>query len=155
VLIKVVRKVSIDQVRRRVSQLERKYGRDLDDMQNPTMAGGMNREWLEDSVEWSRMIHALRAYGEGEDFDYTSEETVELGRSEVSKLTPRRMELLDQISRLRAVSINDLARKAGRDVKNVYGDLKALESLGFVGLVRRGRRIVPDLLVHEITLLLG
>jgi predicted transcriptional regulator len=64
------------------------------------------------------------------------------------------MELLDQLSRHRVDSINDLAVKIGRDVKNVYNDLKALEGLGFVRLEREGRRRVPELLVQEITILL-
>jgi predicted transcriptional regulator len=57
------------------------------------------------------------------------------------------------MSRHRADSINELATKAERDVKNIYNDLKTLESLGFVRLVKEGRRLVPDLLVKEITFL--
>lgn len=154
-IIKVVRKVSIDEVRQMISHLEKKYGGSYEEFENKLSEREVNSEWLEDSIEWSRMTHALRAYGEGEDFDYSTEEIVELNRNQVSKLTPRRMELLDQLSRVRAVSINDLALKVGRDVKNVYGDLKILEAIGFVRLTSQGRRIIPELLVHEITLLLG
>ena len=154
-IIKVVRKVFIDDARQIISRLEKKYGGSYEEFENELSEGGGNSEWLEDSIEWSRMTHAIRAYGEGEDFDYSTEETVELNRDQVSKLTPRRMELLDQLSRLRVVSINDFASKVGRDVKNVHGDLRILEELGFVRLTRHGRRIIPELLVHEITLLLG
>jgi len=154
-IIKVVRKASIDDVRRIISNLEKKYGGSYEEFENELSEGGVHSEWLEDSIEWSRMTHAIRAYGEGEDFDYSTEETVELDRNQVSNLTPRRIELLDQLSRLRVVSINDLASKVGRDVKNVHGDLKILEDLGFVRLTSQGRRIIPELLVHEITLLLG
>ncbi len=56
---------------------------------------------------------------------------------------------------MRPESINDLAQKTRRDVKNVYEDLKALRDLGFVSFKRRGRRnIVPETLVEEITLLI-
>jgi len=154
-LLRVVRRVSLGEVRRRVAELERKYGVSLESLPDWSAADRCSRGRFEDYVEWSRMAHALRAYGEGEDFDYYKEETVELDRSEVSKLTPRRWELLDQLSRLRADSINDLATKTGRDVKNIYNDLKILEGLGFVRLVRQGRRTLPELLVQEVTLLLG
>lgn len=156
--VRVVRRVSLGEVRRRVAELEVKYGGSLDDLPDLTdgFGGGQDeRERFEDYVELSRMVHALRGYGEGEDFDYSTEEAVELSRSEVSKLTPRRLELLDQISRLRPRSINDLAAGIRRDVKNVYNDLKVLEGLGFVRLVRQGRRVLPELLVQEIALILG
>ena len=64
------------------------------------------------------------------------------------------MDLLDQLSRVRSESINDLAAKIGRNVKNVYMDLKKLESLGLIRLVKEGRSMIPELLVHEVTLLL-
>jgi len=69
----------------------------------------------------------------------------------LSALTPRRVELLYVIPRLRVRSINDLAGSVGRDVKNVYSDLRRLEKLGFVRLRRVGRNIVPELLIEEIT----
>jgi len=64
------------------------------------------------------------------------------------------MDLLDKLSKYQANSINDLASRIGRNVKNVYNDLKALEGLGFVRLVREGRSLIPELLVHEVTILL-
>ena len=50
-------------------------------------------------------------------------------------------------------SINELALNIGRDVKNVYNDLKVLESLDMVNLAKNGRRLIPELLVKEITFL--
>ena len=152
--LRIVRRVPLPEVSRRVSELEEKYGGGIEEIPDAIAGGGMDREAFEDYVEWLGMAHALRAYREGEDFDYFTDEVVELGREEASKLTPRRMELLDQLSRHRVVSINDLAGKIGRDVKNVYYDLKALEGLGFVRLEREGRRTVPELLVQEVTILL-
>jgi predicted transcriptional regulator len=40
-------------------------------------------------------------------------------------------------------------------VKNVYNDLRILERLGFIRLVREGKSLVPELLVQEVTILLG
>jgi len=154
-LLRVVRRLSLGEVGRRVAELEGKYGGGIDGLPDGFGGGQAERERFEDRLEWMRMIHALRAYGEGEDFEYYAEEEVELGTGEFSKLTPRRLELLYRLSILQVDSINDLAAKIGRDVKNVYNDLKILEGLGFIRLVRRGRRALPELLVQEVTLLLG
>jgi predicted transcriptional regulator len=153
--LRVVRSIPLGEVGRRVVELERKYGGSLNRHPNWSSFHRESHGSFEEYVEWTRMEHALRAYGEGEDFDYDIEETVELRKDEFKKLTPLRLELLYQLSIIRADSINDLAAKTGRDVKNVYGDLKILENFGFVRLERVGRRIKPELIVHEITLLLG
>jgi predicted transcriptional regulator len=70
-------------------------------------------------------------------------------------LTPRRIELLDFLASEQVSSINDLAEKHERDVKNIYNDLKILERLGFISLRREDRRLVPELIVYEINILLG
>ncbi|UCH57251.1 MAG: ArsR family transcriptional regulator [Candidatus Bathyarchaeota archaeon] len=151
--IRIVRRISMAEVQRRIAWLEGKYDGTIDDISDRFTDGRLGREAFEDYIEWMGMEHALRAYGEGEDFDYFTEDIVDLEKEELSKLTPRRLELMDQISRHRVESINELASRVGRDVKNVYNDLKILENLGFVGLVKEGRRLVPDLLVKEITFL--
>ena len=56
---------------------------------------------------------------------------------------------------LKIESINDLARKLKRNVKNVHQDLQVLRKLGFVEFKKRGKRnIVPETLVEEITFLI-
>ena len=152
--LRVVRSVPLTVVSRRVSEFEEKYGDNLEDIPDHFAAGRVDREVFEDYVEWIGMVHALRAYSEGEDFDYFTEEILELEKEQFSRLTPRRIELLDHLSKYRVTSITDLASKTGRDVKNVYNDLKILDRLGFIRLVREGRRVVPELLVQEITILL-
>jgi predicted transcriptional regulator len=151
--LRIVRRIPLSEVRHRVADIEAKYGGNMDDIPDRFAEGQINREAFEDYVDWMEKEHALRAYSEGEDFDYFTEEVLELIEDEISKLTPRRLELMDQISRHRADSINELATTINRDVKNVYNDLKILESLGFVRLIKEGRRLVPDLLVKEITFL--
>ncbi len=151
--LRIVRRIPLGEVRHRVADLEAKYGGNMDDIPDRFAEGQIDREAFEDYVDWMGMEHALRAYSEGEDFDYFTEDILELSKDEISKLTPRRLELMDQISRHRADSINELATTINRDVKNVYNDLKTLESLSFVRLVKEGRRLVPDLLVKEITFL--
>ena len=105
--------------------------------------------------EWAELVHAYRAYVESGELDYTVEETRDLTPGEVALLTPKRLELLYSLAGLRVESINQLAQRVHRSVKNVYQDLQALKSLGLVTLRRRGKRnIVPETLVDEITLLI-
>ena len=47
-------------------------------------------------------------------------------------LTPKRLDLLRLIRRYQPSSIRELAQIAGRDLKNVLADVKALETLGLV-----------------------
>lgn len=152
--LKVTRTIPLEEVIQRVTEIERRYTENMEDIPEKFNRGLVGRDVFEDYVEWMGMVHALRAWREGEDFDYLTEDVMELEWEEFSKLTPRRLDLLDQLSRVRSESINDLAAKIGRDVKNVYMDLKKLESLGLISLVKEGRSMVPELLVHEITFLL-
>lgn len=152
--LKVTRTIPLGDVTQRVAELEHRYPERMEDIPEKFSKGLVNRDAFEDYVEWMGMVQALGAWREGEDFDYLTEDILELGWEEFSKLTPRRLDLLDQLSRVRSESINDLAAKIGRDVKNVYMDLKELEGLGLVRLVKEGRSMVPELLVHELTLLL-
>ena len=152
--LKVMRAIPLEEVIQRVTVIEQRYTGSMDDIPEKFNRGLVGRDVFEDYVEWMGMVHALRAWREGEDFDYLTEDVMELEWEEFSKLTPRRLDLLDQLSRVRSESINDLAAKIGRDVKNVYMDLKKLESLGLIRLVKEGRSMIPELLVHEVTLLL-
>jgi predicted transcriptional regulator len=101
------------------------------------------------------MIHAIRAAGEGEDFDYYAEEDLNLTPDEFERLTPKRLELLDYLADEHVSSINELADRVGRDVKNIHSDLHLLEQLGFLRLVHEGGSFVPELLIQELTILLG
>jgi hypothetical protein len=151
--LRIVRRIPINEVTERVQHYENQFGGSIDNVSNQFAERGLDQEDFDDYVEWMAMEHALGAYVEGEAFDYLTEDLLELGPEDLSKLTPKRLELLDKMSRHRAGSINELASRIGRDVKNVYNDLKTLESLGLIGLVREGRRLIPDLLVKEITFL--
>lgn len=54
-------------------------------------------------------------------------------------LSPKRMELLEYVRIHDVSSITDLAEQLGRDYKNVYDDLNALQRWGLVTLSRRGK----------------
>lgn len=152
---RVVRRIPLNEVRERVAAFVAKYGNHYQELSREFESGKMPRDRLDDYIEWSSMIHALRAAGEGEDFDYYAEEDLDLTPEEFESLTTRRIELLDYLADEHASSINELADRLGRDVKNVYGDLRVLEHLGFIRLVKEGKSLVPELLVQEVTILLG
>ena len=152
---RAVKRVPLNEVRERVSAFEKKYSDRFQQLHEEFILGKMPRDRFDDYVEWSGMIHALRAAGEGEDFDYYAEKDLDLTPDEFERLTPKRLELLDYLADEHVSSINELAGRVGRDVKNIHSDLRLLERLGFLRLVNEGRSFVPELLIQELTILLG
>ena len=151
---KVVKSITLTKVQTRIGILTEKYG-SLSLMHEEFSKGRMPPGVFDEYIEWTSMDHAVRAYQEGEDFEYLAEEEMLLGSKQYEKLTPRRLELLDYLGKGLYRSINELAEIVGRNVKNVYNDLKILEGLGFIALTREGRRLVPELIVYEINIQLG
>ena len=151
---RVVKSIPMQQVQTRMAILQEKYG-SLSHLHEEFTKGRMPPGTFEEYIEWTNMDHALRAYQEGEDFEYLAEEDLTLDEEEYMQLTPRRLELLDFLGLEPVSSINDLAEKLGRNVKNVYNDLKILENLGFLSLRQEGRSLVPEQIVFEINILLG
>jgi predicted transcriptional regulator len=153
--LRAVKRIPIAEVRKRLENYEAKYLKRFQAFHTEFISGTMDRERFQDYVEWSSIIHALRAYNEGEDFEYYAEEDLGVSKREFEMLTPKRLELLDEIADRHVESINELAESLGRDVKNVHSDIKILERLGFIRLTREGRSLVPELLVQEVTIQLG
>jgi len=151
---RVVKLIPLNEVQSRVKKMEERYG-DIKRLHDEFVSGDMDRRRLEDYINWTEMKHSIRAYSEGEDSDYYAEIEYQLDRGEYEKLTTRRLELLDQLANTQVNSINQLSREIDRDVKNVYNDLHELESLGFIRLVKEGRRLKPELLVQEVSLILA
>ena len=149
-----MKSIPMQQVQTRMTILQEKYG-SLSHLHEEFTKGRMPPGTFEEYIEWTNMDHALRAYQEGEDFEYLAEEDLTLDEEEYMQLTPRRLELLDFLGLEPVSSINDLAEKLGRNVKNVYNDLKILENLGFLSLRQEGRSLVPEQIVFEINILLG
>ena len=151
---RVVKSIHMQQVQTRMAILGEKYG-SLSHLHEEFAKGRMPPGTFDDYIEWTNMDHALRAYQEGEDFEYLAEEDLALGETEYTLITQRRLELLDFLGVEPVSSINELAEKLGRDVKNVYNDLKIMERLGFISLRREGRSLVPEQIVFEINILLS
>jgi DNA-binding transcriptional ArsR family regulator len=154
-LVRVIRQLTLDEVQVRIRGFEKEFGMSFDDFEELFWKKRLDRRFMDEYSAWAGLVHAYRAYVEGGELDYAVEEMRELKPKETSLLTPKRLELLYSLASLRPESINDLAQKVRRDVKNVYVDLTALRALGFVSFNKRGKRnIVPETLVEEITLLI-
>lgn len=154
-LVRVVRQLNLDEVKMRIKNHEKEYGMTFDEFEELFLKKKLNRSLIGVYSEWTGLVHAYRGYVEGGELDYAIEEMRDLKPKETELLTPKRLELLYSLASLRPESINDLAQKTRRNVKNVYQDLKTLKTLGFVTFKKRGKRnIVPETLVEEITLLI-
>ncbi len=152
-LIRIVRRLTLDEVKVKLRQFEEEQGMSFDEFEELFLSRKLDRRMVGSYFEWASLVHAYRGYVEGGELDYVIEEMRDLSTKETALLTPKRIELLYNLASLRAESINKLAQKTRRNVKNVYQDLKALQSLGFVNFRKRGKRnIIPETLVEEITL---
>ncbi len=67
-------------------------------------------------------------------------------------LTPKRLELLHVIKTQKPQSINELARMAKRDLKNVADDLKYLEKIGLIETKETKRKTTPVISYDRIAL---
>lgn len=151
----MVRQLTIDEVEQRIRNYEKEYNMTFDQFEELFLSKKLDRGLIGVYSEWAGLVHAYRAYEESGDLDYAVEDIRDLKPQEATLLTPKRLELLYSLASLRPDSINDLAVKTKRDVKNVYQDLHALNTLGFVSFKRRGKRnIVPETPVEEVTLLI-
>jgi len=154
-LVRVVRQLSLDEVEMHIRNYEKENSMTFDEFEELFLKKKLDRSLIGVYSEWAGLVHAYRGYVEGGELDYAIEEMRDLKPKETELLTPKRLELLYSLVSLRPESINDLAQKTRRNVKNVYQDLKVLKTLGFVTFKKRGKRnIVPETLVEEITLLI-
>ena len=151
--VKVLRRLNLDEVEERIEKLEIAHGMSFDEFEEQTLtAEKMGDDSLDTYFRWARLVHAYRGYMEDGELHCVVEELHDLSLDELRSLTPKRLELLYALSDMRVDSINDLAHKVRRDVKNVYQDLQALKHLGLVRLSRkRDRKVVPEVLAEEIT----
>jgi len=154
-LIRIVRRLTLDEVKSKIKQFEKEHDMIFDEFEELFLSRKLDRYMVGTYFEWASLVHAYRGYVEGGELDYIIEELRDLSPEETALLTPKRIELLYSLASLRAESINKMAQKTRRNVKNVYQDLKALQGLGFVTFRKRGKRnIIPETLVEEITLLI-
>jgi len=153
-LVRIVRQLSLEDVQSRIGKFENEYGMKFDKFEELFLQEKTDDDLIVAYYEWAGLVDAYRGYFESGELDYVVEELHDMDPKEVSLLSPKRLELLYSLRNLRTQSINDLAKKTRRNVKNVYEDLRSLASLGLIGFKKQGRRnIVPETLVEEITFL--
>jgi len=152
-LVKVLRRLTIEEVEKQIEELEETHGMSFDEFEEQlSTAGTIEENSVDTYFRWARLVHAYRGYIEGGELHCVVEELRSLSPSELEAFTPKRLELLYALSDLRVESINELAHKVRRDVKNVYQDLQVLKKLSLVNLnKKRSRKVVPEVLVEEIT----
>jgi DNA-binding transcriptional ArsR family regulator len=151
-LVRILRRLTLEEVEEQLRDLEESYGMSFGQFEEQLLTEKMKEKYVDTYFKWARLVHAYRGYMEDGELHCVVEELHDLSSDEVKMFTPKRLELLYALSNLRVESINDLARKVRRDVKNVYQDLQALKKLGLVNLNRKkGRKVVPEVLVEEIT----
>ncbi len=83
------------------------------------------------------------------------EEIIILNTDFYQVFTPRRMELLEHIQAHNPSSVKGLAAETGRDYKNVYDDLLALERFNLLDMVREGKNKRPISRLSVIEIMIG
>jgi len=144
-----------EEIERKIKRFEEEFGMPFERFEELFLGQKLDAKFARAYFEWAELVDSYKGYVEDGELDYAFEEVRDFRLEQVALLTPKRIELLHQLAILRVESINDLAQKVRRNVKNVYEDLKVLSRFGFVKLSkRRGRAIVPETLVKEITFLI-
>ena len=153
-LVRIVRRLTLEEIGKRIEGFVKRWGMPFDEFEELFLNKKIDRTMIDIYYEWASLVHAYRGYVEEGELDYSIEELRDLAPEEMAVLTPKRLELLYSLGGQRIESINDLARKTRRDVKNVYQDLQLLNGLGFVIFKKMGKRnIIPETLIEEIALL--
>jgi len=154
-LLRIVQDLTSDQVMERIKRFEKELGMSFEKFEELFLKKQLDTKLVRTYFEWAELVDSYKGYVEDGQLDYTVEEIKDFEPKQVALLTPKRIQLLYRLADLRVESINDLAQKIRRNVKNVYGDLQVLNDFGFVTLNKRGKRsIVPETHVREITFLI-
>lgn len=104
-------------------------------------------EYAEKLEEVERMVELINEEGEGEFFDklaYAYDP-----RKHARLFSDKIVKLLEVLYTVRPRTISELARTLDRDVANVYRDLKYLEELGLVILIKNKRETKPIAIVDN------
>jgi len=154
-LIRIIRNLTTEEIEEKIRKFEKEYSMSFEKFEELFLGQKLDAKHARVYFEWAELVDSYKGYIEEGTLDYSVEEIKDFKPEQAALLTPKRIELLYKLAVLRVESINDLAQKVRRNVKNVYQDLQALSKFGFVRLnKRRGRNIVPETLVKEITFLI-
>ena len=89
-----------------------------------------------------RMLQAFQGAEQGAFVSFPSVEML------WNVLTPKRWDLLRIMIGAGPLGIREVARRAGRDVKSVHGDIHALLQAGVLDRIEDGRMVFPYDAVH-------
>jgi DNA-binding transcriptional ArsR family regulator len=154
-LIRIIRDLTSDEVREKMKRFKKRFGMEFEEFEELFLKKKLDAKFVKAYFEWAELVNSYKGYIEDGQLDYTVEEVRDIKPEQIALLTPKRIQLLYALAVLRVESINDLAQKVKRDVKNVYQDLKVLSKLGFVRFNKqKGRAIIPETLVKEIAFLI-
>jgi len=154
-LVRIVRSLTPEEVLKRIHAFEKHYSLVFEEFEDQFLKRKRPKNLMSVYLEWADLVDAYKGYEEAGELDYIVEDLQEFNYEQLASLTPKRMELLNYLANLHVESINELAHKIRRDVKNVYEDLLVLRKLELVMLRRRGKRnVVPESLVEEISFLI-
>jgi hypothetical protein len=154
-LLRIIRDLTSEEVEQKIKRFEKEFSMSFENFEELFLKQKLDAKYSRVYFEWAELVDSYRGYVEEGTLDYTVEEIRDLSPEQVALLTPRRIELLFKIAALRVESINDLAQKVRRNVKNVYQDLQVLRKLGFVKLSKhKGKALIPETLVKEIAFLI-
>ncbi|MBS7608912.1 MAG: ArsR family transcriptional regulator [Candidatus Bathyarchaeia archaeon] len=154
-LVRIVRNLTPEEVEERIRRFELEFGMTFEKFEELFLKQRLDAKFADAFFEWAELIDSYRGYLEEGTLDYVMEEVKELKPENAAMLTPKRIELLRYLANSRVESINDLAKKLRRNVKNVYQDLQTLKKIGFVKLnKRKGKAVIPETLVREIAFII-
>ncbi|MCS7386564.1 MAG: ArsR family transcriptional regulator [archaeon GB-1867-005] len=147
--VKLTRILSPEELLKMEKNLEAKYGVAFRELVNQYLRGGKRNSIYS---KWAKLHYAYMAYEEEGELNFTFDEYVHAPISKLMKIfTEKKIRILMEIAR-GVESISDLARKVGRDVTNVYRDLKILEKHKIVKLEKAGKRVIPRIAVEKLTI---
>lgn len=90
----------------------------------------------------ARMLRAFQGDDQGAFISFASVELL------WKIITPKRWEILRAMTRTGPLSIREVARRVGRDVKSVHGDVHALLKAGVLDHAADGRILFPYDEIH-------
>ncbi|MDH5793422.1 MAG: hypothetical protein OEZ18_02525 [Candidatus Bathyarchaeota archaeon] len=154
-LIRIIRNLTSEEIEEKIKKFEKEFDMSFEKFEELFLGQKLDTTHVRVYFEWAELVDSYKGYMEEGTLDYTVEEIKDFKPEQAALLTPKRIELLYKLAALRVESINDLAKKVRRNVKNVYQDLQALSKFGFVKMdKRKGRALIPETLVKEITFLI-
>ena len=150
VKVRAARRLSPEEVARKISEYRRIFkAGSPDDYEVGLHVGKMEEKSA--LTEWRELTEAYQAYEEGGELDYVVEEDLKMDPQTIEKVfTRKRLELIAVMGHAEFTSISHLANHLGRDIKNIYEDLRILKRAGILRLTKTRRNVQPKLLIDGI-----